>query len=531
MTYLHSFSCISRLLSQKGVLVLTLIVALAGCKKPPAPEEAKAEAHPVSVETALASVHAIDTTITAWGTLTAEQGASVRIAPSTTGRLTQVLVREGDKVQKGQIVATLDNLPQQRQTQSAAAALSVSEAQAEQAELAVKALATDQNSSVQLARLTLTAAQAERDLYLQQTETLLKSTQTDYEKTKAGARPQEIAQGVQAVAQASATHDRAVTEEERVKSLFEKGIAPKRQLEDARTAKAVANAALETSKQQLSLLRAGARKEDLRLAELRVQQAKETLEQARSSGEAKVAQAHAALQQAERSVLQVDAKRKEAQAMQRATLQKRADLAAAQETTRYAELRSPISGIVTRRALNPGDMADPTLSIVEISDSRALNLMANLSAQDGVRVTSGMAVKVTLTDIPAQEFEGQTLSVGQIDPQTNLLSVRIAVSNPKGTLKAGGFASASIILRSNPRAIVAPKQAILTREGKTVLFVVGGDGVAHQREVMVGAEQDGLVEIVKGIASGEKVVRLGNYELTDGAKVEEAKPDKGGVKE
>jgi membrane fusion protein (multidrug efflux system) len=121
-----------------------------------------------------------------------------------------------------------------------------------------------------------------------------------------------------------------------------------------------------------------------------------------------------------------------------------------------------------------------------------------------------------------------------VDPQTNLLSVRIVVANPNGMLKAGEFATARIVVRMDPRAVVVPKQAVVTQEQKQVVFTVK-DGVAHRREVATGVEEGDLVEITRGLSAGEKVIRLGQYELSDGAKVKpaaapESKPE-GGDKE
>jgi len=107
-----------------------------------------------------------------------------------------------------------------------------------------------------------------------------------------------------------------------------KGVAAKRDLDDAQTALAVAESTLTGAQQAASLLRAGARAEDLRAAELRVQQAQETLQQARTTGRAKIEQARAALQAAEQSALEVEAKRQDAQVARQTTVQKQADLAA-----------------------------------------------------------------------------------------------------------------------------------------------------------------------------------------------------------
>jgi RND family efflux transporter MFP subunit len=515
-----------RQLYRKAVIALLAILIQPGCNRggSSAGEEGENKPEEVTVQTTVAQVRPMDTTVSAQGTLAAGQGASARVASPVLGRLSAVNVREGDRVVAGQVVAIVDNRPVQAQSRSAQAAVAAADAQAQGADLAARAAATDQENSVRLANLALQSARLDRDNAVKQAQTALQTAQTDLQKIKAGARPQEIAQAEQAVRQAKATRDRAATEVERVQFLFDKGIDSQRQLDDAKTAFAVAESALESATQQASLVKAGARPEDIRAAELRVQQAQEMLTQAKTSGDAKVAQAAATLRQAKENALQVAVKQKDAGVQHQIAQQKRADLAAAQATAGYARIHAPLSGIVVRRAQNPGDMADTTNPIVEIADTRALNLVASLPAGEGSLLRVGMQARITSADLPGRVFTGHVLNVGQVDPQTNLLTVRLSVSNPQGALKAGTFATAEIILRTEPHAVVVPKQAIVTKEGKSILFVVGPDSIAHQKEIVVGPEQEGLVEIDKGVASGERVIRLGQYELSDGAKVKEAEP-------
>src|SRR5262249_42565438 len=92
-------------------------------------------------------------------------------------------------------------------------------------------------------------------------------------------------------------------------------------------------------------------------------------------------------------------------------------------------------------------------------------------------------------------------------------------ANPNGRLKVGTFATAEIILSTDPRAVVVPKEAVISRDGKSVVFVVGHDNVAHQKAVTLGAEQGAMVQVLQGAAAGGPIIRRGQYELTDGAKV------------
>ncbi|MFL5898458.1 MAG: efflux RND transporter periplasmic adaptor subunit, partial [Solirubrobacterales bacterium] len=491
-------------------------------------EEKKTDANPVTVEVAHASVRPVESVVSAPGTLAPAQGATARVAAVVAGRLTDVRVREGERVTRGQILAIVGSGPQAAQARSAAVAVTAAEAQARQADIAASAAATDQANTVRLAELAVSAARLDQENTVLQARTALHSAETDLAKLRAGARPQEIAQAEQTVNQSLTTRNRATTELKRVQFLFDQGIAAQRQLDDAKTALDMADAALESARQQASLVRAGTRSEDIRAGELRVEQAREALSQARTTGQSRVAQAQAALRQAQQGALQVEVRRQEARVAHDTAQQRRADLAAAQALAGYAELRSPLTGIVTRRTLNPGDQADPATPVLEVTDTRTLNLLANLPAEEGRKVRPGMAVRVTTADmpgrgrVPAGGGWGRVVTVGQVDPQSNLLSVRVSVPNPGGRLKVGSFATAEIILHTDPQAVVIPKEALLNREGKNVVFMVGPDDVAHQKAVTVGAQQGAMTQILLGVSPGDTVIRVGQYELADGAKVRRA---------
>ncbi len=578
---------------------------------------AEAPAEPISVEVASVALKPVETIVSAKGTLVAAQGASARVAVVAPGRLTQVLVREGDRVSVGQLLALVDNRTAQAGQRSAQAALSASLADVRQAEIATRATRSDQSNALrqaqialqtaitaragavrqaeiaqrsaqsdlrkaqvgarapdisnalQQAQLGLKAARLDRDASVRAARNAVRAAQTELDKLRAGARPQEIAQAQAVVAQAQATRDRAATEVERVQFLFGKGIRARRELDDAKTALAVAESGLKSAQDALSLLRAGARPQEIQVAELAVSGAGGTLEAAQQSGEAKVLQAQsavdlargnvgqasqqrpedvraatlkvssardavrqaqqngdaqvlgarAALQAASQGGLQVAAKAEDARAKQALAGSKEADLSAAQVAASSSEIRAPIEGVVARRVLNPGDMADPATPIVEINNPDALNLLANLSGESASQVRAGMAARVTTSDAPARVLVGRVASVGQIDPQTNLLAVRVAVPNAGGALRVGAFANADIILQLKPLAVVVPQSAILSREGKSVVLTVGADGKAHQKEVTTGIERGGLVEIVRGLKAGERVIRAGGYQLDDGAPV------------
>lgn len=497
-----------------------LTVATSGCARHTGAEPGGTAAPAaVTVETAKAVVRPVETTVTAQGTLTPAQGASVKITATSSGRIATVSVREGDSVRAGEVVAMLDPRPASAGERSASAGLRAAEAQAAAARSSARAAATDQAGAVQQARLALAAARVDRENAVRQARTGLQAAEAELAKVRAGARPQEIAQAEQAVRQAQATRERAATEAERVRFLYGAGVEPKRALDDVETALSVAESTLASAKAQADLVRAGARPQDIRAAQLQVRAAREAVAQARAGGDARVKAAEATVRQAEQGAAQVVAKRQEAASMADAADQKRADLAAAQTALGTTVVRSPIAGVVTRRSADPGDMADPATPILEIADTGTLDLLARIPAEQGAGVRPGQAARVS---DGATNATGRVRSVGSVDPQTNLLSVRIAVANPGGKLKIGTFVTAHIVVHTDPRGLVVPKEAVVSRGGKNVVFTVSGDGTAHERTVTLGPEEGGDVQVRRGLQPGDTVIRVGQYELADGAKVKPA---------
>jgi HlyD family secretion protein len=598
----------------------------------------KKDETPVAVTTTRASIHPMETVVLVQGVLTPAPGGAARVAASVPGRLAQVLVREGDRVAAGQLLAVLDSRAAAAQTQSASAdvqsaaadahsaALSVGAAQSDatnsvaQAQAAFKSTLAERAATIQIAqsnlkqaqsdlkkvsiaantadlsnaveqaRLALEAAREEGSASTQAAQNALQQAQTDLQKTRSGARPQEVAQARQAVSQAhqstvqaQSTRDRAATEAARAQRLFDKGIWALRQLEDTQTALEVANSALQSAQaaeksaqENLDLVRAGAREEDVQAARLRVEGAQQSVDAAQKSSAAKVRAAQSALaltrqnfrqgapsryedvraanlkiaaarqdlisaQQtgdarvlaarqaviaAGASTLQVAAKRADAASKRAATSGKFAALSAAQIAASQNEIRAPLAGVVVKRRLDPGEVADPATPILEIASPDALELVAYVSAEKGAAIRAGMRARVSTESAPHQVVAAQVSSVGQIDPQTNLLSVRLTVSNKAAVLRAGAFAGAEIIIQTKPLAVVVPKASVLARDGKNLVLVVGADSKAHERPVTLGDERGGLTEITSGLKSGERVIREGGYQLDDGAAVEEKQESK-----
>ncbi len=478
-------------------------VLLGGCSsKAPVAEEKAEETPPASVSVARATQQDVRDTLSIDGSFALPEGRSTKLAASTAGRLVKVIVKEGDTVKAGQLVATIDTRVLAAQNQSASSAAAAASATSRQSDLALKAAQADQQAGVQAAQLALEVAADERAANIAQ-------AQTEYDRLQAGARPEEIAQAEQTLAQARINRDSAKAQADRDAKLLAEGYVSGQQAEASKSAYAVADSGVKQAQAALDLLRAGTRKEELKASALR-------LRDAHSLGDKRVAQARAALAQARQGALTVAAKAQETLANRLSAAQKQADAVAAGAALATSEVRSSLSGTVVRRFLNPGDTADPAVPILEIASAGAtVDFVGSVSPADASTLSVGMAVL-----LPHQS--GRIVSIGQADPGSGLVAIRAKCS---GTAPAGAFVTARVVRSTFAKATAVPAAAVLSHEGKDVVFVVR-DGVAHQTEVTLGPEEDGVIAIRKGLAPGETVVLTGGHELSDGAKVEPAKAEK-----
>ncbi|AIE86223.1 efflux RND transporter periplasmic adaptor subunit [Fimbriimonas ginsengisoli] len=499
------------------------IACLAGCK-PSAVEEAgekPAEAAPVAVETVKAIRRSMRTTLEVTGTFNPSQGGSAKLTSAAPGRIATVNVKEGDHVRAGEVLATIESKVQQSQQAAAQAGSLAAAQQADEARLTYQASAADHAAAVRTAEQSLQTAKVERDSAVTQANFDYQTALADLRRIRSGARPQELAQAHQATVQAEVTRDRARRELQRDQALSAEGFIARRQLEDAQAAAATAESALAAAQANESLIREGARPEELRAAELKAAAARQAVENARKVGAQRVAQAETALNQARQAVLGVEAKARDATALSSLARQKAAETAAAAATSALAQIRAPYDGQIVHRLLNPGDFADSTTPILEIAGSSgSVDFVASLPAADAASVRPGMEAEIELAN--GKFAAGRVVSVSPADPQTGLAGARIATS---AHAVPGSFGQARIVLGRNPNAIAVPKETLLDRDGQTVVFLANGD-TAKMAPVVTGAKDAGFIEVKSGVKAGDTLVRLGQYELSDGAKIKVAEPAK-----
>jgi HlyD family secretion protein len=184
----------------------------------------------------------------------------------------------------------------------------------------------------------------------------------------------------------------------------------------------------------------------------------------------------------------------------------------------YAEVRSPINGVVSERALYPGDTAQAGTPIVSVIDISKVVARANIPVKDAGPVRVGRPATITSPD---GVLAGKVTVVSPaVDPSTTTVQVWVEADNPGEKLKPGGTVHVSIRADLIKETLLVPAAALLNSdEGGEKVLTVDKNSVAHERKVNVGVREGPRVQILSGVSEGDKVITSGGLGLEDKAKV------------
>jgi HlyD family secretion protein len=330
----------------------------------------------------------------------------------------------------------------------------------------------------------LLAVLEDRDLVAsaQESKQLYQQAQAGFETTRSLTMPDDLTKAQTDVASAREGLDAARKLYDNRVSLLREGALAQKLVDDAKVALVQAQSQFETSQQHLKSLQSVGRTEQLKNAQSQMEAAK----------------SHYQSSQAQAS---------------------------------YAEVRSPISGVISDRPLNIGEMASAGSALFSIVDISRINARANVPVHEAALIRVGRPATISE---PNGELTGKVTVVSPaVDPNTTTVQVWVEVRNKGEVLKPGVTAQLSIDVGEIDNTVVVPAAAILSSEdGGDKVMLAGADGLAHESKVRVGVRTADEAQILSGVKPGDRVIVEGALGLDDNAKVNVAKPgDAGGDKE
>ncbi len=185
---------------------------------------------------------------------------------------------------------------------------------------------------------------------------------------------------------------------------------------------------------------------------------------------------------------------------------------------------SPATGHVEDKAVVQGSAVQAGARLMRIADHSTMWLDAEVYEQQIPLIRLGQTVNVTLDAIPGKTFSGKiTFIYPHLDHMTRTLTVRATFDNPNFQFKPGMYADADVVTEPLPDAIQAPQEAVIDTGTKQIVFVAQGDGHFAPRTVRTGVRGDGdRIQIVEGLAVGEKLVTSGEFLMDVESRTQEA---------
>ncbi len=187
-------------------------------------------------------------------------------------------------------------------------------------------------------------------------------------------------------------------------------------------------------------------------------------------------------------------------------------------------ITSPLSGVVVEKSVTQGEMVSPEKVLFTVSDLSTLWVAMDIYEKDIGRVRTGMTVKLVATAYPEAPFKGRISYVGDtMDERSRTVKARVTVDNGKGLLKPGMFATVSIEgMKEAPaeKVLAVPESAVFLDGSEQYVFVREGDGKFTAKPVSAGLAAGSKVEIREGLKAGDEVVTKGVFTLKSELKKE-----------
>ena len=187
------------------------------------------------------------------------------------------------------------------------------------------------------------------------------------------------------------------------------------------------------------------------------------------------------------------------------------------------KLISPISGIVTARNYDKGDMYSGAQPVLVVAQITPVKIMINVSEPLFAKVKKGMPVNITLDAYGDEVFVGKVARVyPTINQTTHTFQVEVSIPNLNERVRPGMFARVTLPYGKS-KNVVIPDQAVqkLLGSGDRYVYIYNpADSTVRYSKVELGRRLDTEFEVYSGVKSGEIVVTKGHLGLTNGCKAE-----------
>ncbi len=186
----------------------------------------------------------------------------------------------------------------------------------------------------------------------------------------------------------------------------------------------------------------------------------------------------------------------------------------------YTRIVAPISGIIVAKQADLGSSVFPGQPLMTIDDEGSYQLELAIPESQVRTVHAGTLVQVQI-DATGGSFVARVAEVVPTsDPASRTYTAKVAI--PQKGVRSGMFGRGSIALGSSVKGVRIPRSAVFERGALTAVWSVGTDEIIRMRLVKTGRLQGDSIEILSGLADGDRIVTAGLEKAVDGARLQTA---------
>lgn len=484
------------------VLAAGILTSMAGCgKKKEMPNEgAASNATNVTVHTA--EIGSITNTVTYTGEIKA--ASEVAVSPKVSGKVVSVYVEEGQYVNAGDVLFKIDDTD-----------LKLSAEQAQAAYNSAK-VAYDNTKNSTTKQSTMQAKQAyenAKDNYERQQQLYENNSNVKVAKTAVETASQAYETAKQnyenSLVAARNSLSTAQTNYENTAKLLEAGGATQIEFDNAKRNYENALASLETLEKNQNL--------SLENSKAALQQAEENLKTVEITASASLDSAKLAYENAKEAYeLTVNvtngASIKSAQAgVETAS----ASLKLAQNNLKEAQVKAPISGYVSSKNINVGQMASAGMTAVTIHNTNSVDGEINVTESVISSLRLGTPASISVKSAGIENMAGTVSVLNQVkDAASGMYKVQVNIPNPDNQLKTGMFADITLQTAAVDDVICIPSESILQSDTERFVYIAKGEN-AEKRVITEGTSNGEFTEITNGVEEGDQVIIKGKDYITE----------------
>ncbi|NPV10413.1 MAG: efflux RND transporter periplasmic adaptor subunit [Ignavibacteria bacterium] len=185
-----------------------------------------------------------------------------------------------------------------------------------------------------------------------------------------------------------------------------------------------------------------------------------------------------------------------------------------EHTSGLLTIKSPIDGIIVERNVVIGQFVETNTNAFRIINTNSVWADGQIYEKDILKISGKPTIEFFSSSIPNQTFKGKVIYIGQVvDEHTRTIKIRAEIQNTASKLKPNMFGEMLIPISSEAKGIVIPSESVIKDNNESYVFVVENDSTFRKQIVQIGVELNQMVEVIKGLKPGDKVVTKGAFFL------------------